>query len=231
MANTSHPCVVTIDHRSKPRTLFFGDQLMEVNLPVGTRVIYPKKPIAPLNDVKAAVRYALSHPLGDDPLYSKLRPGMKVTIAIDDLSMPLPPMKRPDIRQLQVECVLELLRDYAITDVELIIATAFHRPMTESDVRHMLGDEIVGEYWPDRLYNHDAGKPGGLTYLGTTEQGIDVEINARAAERATRGSVSSKCFRILYHAIRPISGDNSTAFARTKGSFESRSFKNGFRSF
>ena len=92
MANTDHPCVVTIDHRSKPRVLFYGDQFMEVNLPVGTRVIYPKKPMAPLNDVRAATRYALSHPLGSEPLYAKLRPGMKVTIAVDDLSMPLPPM-------------------------------------------------------------------------------------------------------------------------------------------
>ena len=49
MANTDHPCVVTIDHRSKPRVLFYGDQFMEVNLPVGTRVIYPKKPMAPLS--------------------------------------------------------------------------------------------------------------------------------------------------------------------------------------
>ncbi|MCP4806558.1 MAG: DUF2088 domain-containing protein [Proteobacteria bacterium] len=181
MANTDHPCVVTIDHRSKPRTLFFGDQLMEVNLPVGTRVIYPKKPLQPLNDVRAAVRYALSHPLNDEPLYAKLKPGMKVTIAVDDLSMPLPPMKRPDIRQIQVECVLELLRDYAVTDIEIIIATAFHRPMTEAEIRHQVGDAVVDEFWPDRLYNHDAEKPGGLTYLGTTDAGIDVEINARAA--------------------------------------------------
>ncbi len=182
MANTDHPCVVTIDHRSKPRVLFCGDQFMEVNLPVGTRVIYPKRPMAPLNDVTAATRYALSHPLGCEPLYAKLRPGMKVTIAVDDLSMPLPPMKQPDIRQIQVECVLELLRDYAITDVHIIIATAFHRPMDESELRHMLGDEVMGEFYPDRLYNHDAEAPGGLTFLGTTEDGIDVEINRRAAE-------------------------------------------------
>ncbi len=182
MANHAHPCVVTIDHRSKPRVLFHGDSLMEVNLPVGTRVIYPKKPLAPLNDVKAAIRYAINHPLDDVPLYAKLKPGMKVTIAIDDLSMPLPQMRRPDVRQLQVEVVLELLQDYAITDVELVIATAFHRPMTEAELRHQLGDAIVDRYYPHKLYNHDAEKPGGLTYLGTTAQGIDVEINSRAAE-------------------------------------------------
>lgn len=182
MANHSHPCVVTIDHRSKPRALFFGTQIREYDLPLGTRVIYPKKPMVALNDVKAAVRYAINHPLGSEPLYAKLRPGMKVTVAIDDLSMPLPPMRRPDVRQHQVEVVLELLNDYGITDVHLIIATAFHRPMDESELRHILGDKIVDQYYPKRLYNHDAEKPGGLTYLGTTESGLDVEINSRAAE-------------------------------------------------
>ena len=95
----NHPCVVTINHRSKPRVLFCGDRLVEVDLPVGSRVIYPKKPMAPLPDPDAAIRYALSHPENSVPLFAKLRPGMQVTIAIDDLSMPLPQMKTPDIRQ------------------------------------------------------------------------------------------------------------------------------------
>ena len=88
----THPCVVTINHQSKPRVLFSGDQLIEVDLPIGTRVIYPRPPMEPLSDVKAAIRYAINHPENAEPLYAKLRPGMKVTIAIDDLSMPLPPM-------------------------------------------------------------------------------------------------------------------------------------------
>lgn len=182
MAKTPHPCVVTIDHRSKPRALFSGTRVKEYNLPVGSRVMYPKAPMTPLNDVKAAVRYAINHPLGSEPLYAMLRPGMKVTIAVDDLSMPLPPMRRPDVRQHQAEVVLELLRDYGITDIHFIIATAFHRPMTEDEIRHQLGDKIVDEFYPERCYNHDAEKPDGLTYLGTTAQGIDVEINRRAAE-------------------------------------------------
>ena len=47
---------------------------------------------------------ALLNPLGDsDPLPALLRPGMKLTIAFDDISLPLPPMKRPDIRQRVIE--------------------------------------------------------------------------------------------------------------------------------
>ena len=95
----SHPCVVTLDSRSAPRTLFYGDQLMDVDLPTGTRVVYPKPPMAALKDVEAAIRYAINHPENSEPLYALLKPGMKVTIAIDDISLPLPPMKRPDVRE------------------------------------------------------------------------------------------------------------------------------------
>jgi hypothetical protein len=179
---SDHPCVVTIDHKSKPRVLFSGTRLVEVDLPVGTKVLYPKKPMKGLPDPRAAVRYALSHPLGSPPLFAKLRPGMKVTIAVDDLSMPLPSMKGPDNRALVIDEVLHQLDEYGVDDVEVIIATAFHRPMTREEIRHVVGEKCFSRYWPDRLYNHDAEKPGGLTLLGTTPGGIDVEINRRAAE-------------------------------------------------
>jgi hypothetical protein len=179
--SVDHPCVVTLDANSRPRVLFSGDQLVEVDLPPGTRVIYPKPPMAGLPDPDAAIRYALTHPLNSEPLYAKLRPGMRVTIAIDDLSMPLPPMKRPDVRQRVLEPVVHLLDDYGVEDVELIIATAFHRPMTGPEVKRMVGDRIFDRFWPDRLYNHDAERPGGLTLLGKTAEGIEVEINSRAA--------------------------------------------------
>ena len=45
---------------------------------------------------------------GSDPLPALLRPGMKLTIAFDDISLPLPPMKSPDIRQRVIEQVLDM---------------------------------------------------------------------------------------------------------------------------
>jgi nickel-dependent lactate racemase len=177
-----HPLVVTIDKRSAPRAVFSGDTLLEVDLPVGSRVIYPRPPIAPLKDVDAAIRYALNHPLGTEPLHAKLRPGMKVVIAIDDVSVPLPPMRRPDARESVLTVVLQLLADHGVEDVEIVIATAIHRRMTADEVRHVVGDRIFGAYWPDRLYNHDAEDPKGMAVLGTTDHGEVVEINRRAAE-------------------------------------------------
>ena len=42
-----------------------------------------------------------------EPLHALLEPGMKVTIAVDDISLPLPPMATPDVRQTILEIVLE----------------------------------------------------------------------------------------------------------------------------
>src|SRR5580765_2973439 len=101
-----HEQITYIDTDSEPRILHYGEDFLLEDLPVGTRVIYPKPPIAGLPNPEAAIRYALNHPLGCDPLFAQLYPGMKVTIAIDDISLPLPPMKTPDIRQQILEIVL-----------------------------------------------------------------------------------------------------------------------------
>jgi nickel-dependent lactate racemase len=181
-AKSNHPLVVTLDKQSGPRVLFSGDQLLEIDLPAGTRVVYPRPPIEPLKDVDAAIRYALNHPLNCEPLYAKLRPGMKVVIAIDDISLPLPPMRRPDVRERVLTIVLDLLADHGVEDVEIIIATSIHRRMTGEEVRHAVGDRIYGAYWPDRLYNHDAEDPKGMKLVGATDHGEVVELNRRAVE-------------------------------------------------
>jgi lactate racemase len=178
----THPCVVTLDRNSGPRTLFSGDRLVEVDLPEGTRVIYPKPPMEGLKDPDAAIRYALHHPIGSVPLYAKLRPGMRVTIAVDDISLPLPPMRRPDVRERVLTIVLGLLAEHGVEDVHIIIATSVHRRMKASEVRRMVGDRIFDGYWPNRLYNHDPEDPNGLVELGRTSEGEVVEVSRRAAE-------------------------------------------------
>lgn len=178
----NHPCLVTLERDSAPRVLFSGDRLVEVDLPPGTRCIYPKPPAEGLKDPDAAIRYAINHPLGSEPLYAKLTPGMKVTIAIDDISVPLPPMKRPDARERVLTIVLRLLADHGVEDIELIVATGIHRRMKPNEIRHMVGDKIFDAYYPDRLYNHDAEDKNNLVEIGTTRHGDVLELNRRAAE-------------------------------------------------
>jgi hypothetical protein len=174
--------VVTLERDSAPRLLFSGEDLLLENLPAGTKVIYPKPPIEGLPNVKAAVRWAINHPEESEPLHAKLRPGMKVTIALDDISLPLPPMRTPDVRQQVLEVVLELLADAGVDDVHLVVAICLHRRMTEAEMKRMVGKKIFDAFYPDRFYNHDAEDRDGLVTLGTTRHGEKVVLNRRAAE-------------------------------------------------
>ena len=153
-------------------------------LPIGSRVIYAPEPHQPLEDPRGAIREALLNPLGDSqPLPTLLFSGMKLTIAFDDISLPLPPMERPDIREMVIEEVLEMAAAAGVDDVEIIAALALHRRMTEAELRHAVGDRVYDSFAPSgKLYNHDAEDPDGLTNLGQTKHGEDVIINKRAAE-------------------------------------------------
>ena len=99
LRSKTDPDIVFIDKDSAARVLHNGEDFLEEHLPVGTRVIYPPPPIRGLPNPRGAIRHALNHPLGCDPLHAQLRPGMRVTIALDDISLPLPPMATPDVRQ------------------------------------------------------------------------------------------------------------------------------------
>ncbi|MHB1486136.1 MAG: NPN-dependent hydroxyacid isomerase, LarAH14/15/16 family [Acidimicrobiales bacterium] len=176
--------VLEVD-RSTPPTLFWrGENYSLERLPVGSRVLYAPEAIDALDDPDAAVRHALLNPLGDcEPLPTLLRPGMRLTIAFDDVSLPLPPMVRPDNRQRVIEAVLDMAADAGVDDVVLIAALALHRRMTEPELRQALGDRIYDAFAPAGLLRqHDAEDPAGMMHLGQTEQGEDVEINRRAAE-------------------------------------------------
>src|SRR5260370_164554 len=87
--------VVIQDKRSPPRMLFSDTEILLEELPVGTRVVFPNPPVEELANWRAAIRWAINHPEGCDPLHAQLRPGMRVLIAIDDISLPLPPMRTP----------------------------------------------------------------------------------------------------------------------------------------
>ena len=176
--------VLDVDRSTPPILFHHGEGFRLEKLPAGrSRVVYPGEPLAALDDVEAAISEALHNPLDSEPLPALLKAGMKLTIAFDDVSLPLPPMKRPDIRQRVIEQVLDLAAAAGVDDVHLIAALALHRRMTEAELREAVGDRVYDAFAPSgALYNHDAEDPDNLAFLGTTPHGEEVEINKRAAE-------------------------------------------------
>jgi hypothetical protein len=174
--------VIEVDRTTPPMLFHFGEGVRLERLPAGSRVVYPPDPLRPLAHPERAIRRALTHPIDDDPLPSLLRPGMRLTIAFDDVSLPLPPMAAPDVRQLVIEEVVEMAAEAGVEDIHLIVATGLHRRMTEDEIRHAVGDRVFSTFHPDRLYNHDAEDEAGNVLIGTTPQGEEVTLNRRAAE-------------------------------------------------
>ncbi|MHB2023217.1 MAG: NPN-dependent hydroxyacid isomerase, LarAH14/15/16 family [Mycobacteriales bacterium] len=175
--------VLEVDERTPPLVVHEGEGFRLQSFPLGTRVVYPPQPLPGLDDVDAAIKQALLNPLGCEPLPQLLRPGMRLTIAFDDISLPLPPMRRPDVRQRVIEAVLGLAADAGVDDVEIIAANALHRRMTPTELEAIVGERVFRSFYPSGcLYNHDAEDPNRLALVGTTDAGEEVELNRRAVE-------------------------------------------------
>jgi len=174
--------VLEVDERTPPLLVHEGEGFRLQRFPLGSRVVYPPDALPGIKDVGAAIRHALENPVGSEPLSELLKPGMKLTIAVDDISIPLPPMKTPDIRQKVLEQVIEGAARGGVDDVKIVIATALHRRMTADEIKRMVGERVFRSFYPRDLYNFDAEEPGALLEVGTTEEGEVVEISRRAAE-------------------------------------------------
>src|ERR1700680_2860044 len=136
--------VLDVDRSTPPSLVWRGDGFTLEKLPTGSRIVYPPEPSCP---------------------------GMKLTIAFDDTSLPLPPMEQPDNRQRVIEAVLDLAAQAGVDDVVLIVALALHRRMTDDELRHALGDRIFDAFAPHGLLlQHDAEDPDALIHLGQTDQ-------------------------------------------------------------
>jgi hypothetical protein len=159
-----------------------GESFRLEKLPLGSRVVYPPEPLPGAANLDEAIEHALRNPLGTEPLPALLRPGMRLTIAFDDISLPLPPMRTPDVRGRVIEHVLEHAARAGVDDVRLIVANSLHRRMTAAEIERAVGERVFRSFWPDSLANHDAEDRPNLSFIGTTERGEDVEINRRAAE-------------------------------------------------
>lgn len=160
------------------RYLLCGDEAIPIRLPDDARVLRAPDALPALADPAEAVRAALAEPVGQEPLSRLVGPGSKVTIAFDDLTIPVVPMVEPDFRQLIIGIVLETLHRSGVRpeDVRFVVANALHRKWTRTELATALGP-MLSLLPPQRLVCHDAEDPEQLVFLGETERGFEVEVN------------------------------------------------------
>ena len=173
--------MLEVDERTPPILVHEGEGFGLQKFPLGTRVIYPPDSLPGIKDVTGAIRHALLNPSNSEPLTELMKPGMRLTIAIDDISIPLPPMQTPDIRGRIIEQVLEIAARRGVDDVKLVVANSLHRRMTPAEIKRAVGERVFRSFWPKDLTNHDAEDPDGMELIGHTDEGERVEINKRAA--------------------------------------------------
>ena len=179
----THESIVYIDKDSAPRIMPFGEDFILEDIPIGTRVIYPNPPIKGLPNREAAIRYAVNHPLEMEPLYALLEPGMRVTIAMDDISLPLPPMATPDMRQTMLEVVLDMCGANGVDDVHLIIANSLHRKMTAWEMKRMVGQRDLQRVLSRTAITTTTPRTTtNLVTLGHTRHNEPLRVNRRAIE-------------------------------------------------
>src|SRR6266498_2459654 len=90
--------VLEVDERTPPLLVHEGEGFRVQKFPLGSRVIYPPDSLPGLSDPNAAVRNALLDPIGSEPLPELLKPGMKLTIAADDVARRPPARARERAR-------------------------------------------------------------------------------------------------------------------------------------
>src|SRR5438132_10314010 len=138
--------VLEVDERTPPLLFHYGEGFRLEKLPLGSRVVYPSEPLPGVRDVDALIAHALEHPENCEPLSALLKPGMKLTIAFDDISLPLPQMKTPDIRGRVMEHVLEAAARAGVDDVKIIAALSLHRRMTDRKRTRLNSSHTVISY-------------------------------------------------------------------------------------
>jgi nickel-dependent lactate racemase len=168
--------------------LAYGSEGLRLELPdERTTVITPDYPPA-ARDGRAAVLAALRSPVSGAPLRDRIRSGHTVAISVCDGTRPQP-------RRVVIPALLEELEGVVrLEDVVILVATGTHRENTDSELREMLGDDVVDSV---RVVNHNARDDTSLTWVGRLGANVPVWLNTEwlaADVRITTGFVEPHFF-------------------------------------
>ena len=119
------------------------------------------------------VRAAMEKPI-DSPRLSELARGKKsCTIIISDHTRPVPS------RDILPNMLRELYEGSPDIEVTLLVATGFHRPTSDRELREKLGDELMERC---RIVIHDCRSEKDNVAIGTLPSGAPLVIDRLAAE-------------------------------------------------
>ena len=127
-----------------------------------------------IGNIEASLKQAIGNPFGSSSLQDMVGPGKSVCVLIDDITRPTPTKEIVPILLKEL-----LLNGVSPKDVQIIVATGAHRPLTHEEFVLKLGKQVVDKF---RVMNHDPNDKSKLRYLGESSSGTPVYVNKIALE-------------------------------------------------
>ena len=161
----------------------YGLGAMSAELPEDTDVFIPGTTVAdppyiPFDQVAAQTLASLRSPIGMPPLSELAHTGSKCVIVFPDR---VKGGEHPTAhRKVSIPLILQELYAAGVVkkDVLLICSNGLHRKNTEPEIRGVLGDALMDEFWGSgQIINHDSEDWDHLVDLGLTAQGDPVIMN------------------------------------------------------
>ncbi len=158
-------------------TLPFGKSAVEVVVPDGSTVAYPRQ-LPPVPDVDAEIRRAMAAPIGSPPLREVAVGKRDAVVVINDITRPAP--SREMLAAILEELGLAGIPEGAVT---VVIATGNHRPNTPEEIARMIGDDFARRL---RVVNHACEDEGALTSISAPGVGISIRVNSHVAKASVK---------------------------------------------
>ncbi len=153
----------------------YGREGMWVDVPARDLVkVLQMRPAAPVADPEAAIRRALSEPIGAAPLTELARGKRTACVVVSDITRPVP-------NSLVLPPLLEALESGGIgrEEITILVATGLHRPNEGAELVELVGDYVASNY---RVVNHVARDAESHVFLGTTAGGTPAYVDRRFVE-------------------------------------------------
>ncbi len=154
----------------KTVSLQYGEKQIKFNVPDRSDILSAAK-VNPLADPAAEIYRSLNEPIGCAPLH-KLAKGCKdAAVVVSDNTRPVP-YRGPDGI---LQPILQTLKQNGIEKIKIIVGCGTHRPMTETELRQMLGDSAFQA--GIEVINHLCTDESMLRSIGGTERTPQVKVN------------------------------------------------------
>ena len=126
------------------------------------------------DDESKILEKALANPIGADRLDRIVKAGMKVIIAVDDIT-------RSTRTELMLPLVLGQLKQAKVNnrDISIFIALGTHRQMTGQEIRLKYTKEVVENYW---ITNPDWKAHDEYQVVGRSSDGFEIRMHKAILE-------------------------------------------------